>query len=245
MKKITLYIATIFVIHLVSASQLNLNLSQYGTYHIVLNGVSYTIQDNFINFSKLASGNHHLKIVKHINTGYGVSLQKVICNSTINVPFRSSVYASLYSPYQLSVTDIVYHQQVTTSQHYCVNSCRHHHRHNYRYNSCNKNNGHYKNHYKGNGHYNKNNGNYKNHYKGNGHYKNNNGHKKNHHNGNNGHYKNNNGHKNNKNNGNGNNGNHHNGNYKNNKNNGNGNNGNHHKNNNGQKKTNRNTTRRS
>lgn len=154
MKKNILYVATIFLIYVASASQLNLNLNQYGTYQIFLNGASYTIQDNFINFSKLASGNHHLKIVKHINTGYGVSLQKVICNSTINVPFRSSVYASLYSPYQLSVTDIIYHQKVRT-QHYCVNSCRHHHRHNYRYNSCN--NGYYKNnghngHYKNNGH---------------------------------------------------------------------------------------------
>ena len=218
MKKNILYIATIFLIYVASASQLNLNLNQYGTYQVFLNGASYTIQDNFINFSKLASGNHHLKIVKHINTGYGVSLQKVICNSTINVPFRSSVYASLYSPYQLSVTDIIYHQKVRT-QHYCVNSCRHHHRHNYRYNSCNnvhyKNNGH-NGHYKNNGH--------------NGHYKNNghNGYYKN--NGHNGYYKNN-GHNGQKNT-------NSNFNYNNNKNNSNVNNGNYNKNNNGQKKTN-------
>lgn len=229
MKKITLYIATIFIIHLVNASQLNLNLSQYGNYSIILNGISYSIQDNSINFSKLASGNHHLKVVKHIRRNCNVSFDKVICNSTINVPYRSSVYASLYSPYQLNVTNIVYHQQATTTQHYCANSCRHHHRHNYRkrYNNGHNHNGHYKKNNNGHNH--------------NGHYKkNNNGHnnqnykKKNHHNGNNQNHNNGNYNNKKKNNNNGGNGNQNNGNHQN-------------QNNGGNKKKNRNgnNTRRS
>ena len=105
MKKIALYLTTLFVIHFASASQLNLQFTQYGIYNIILNGAVYNTQSDFINITHVGAGNHHLKIVKTIVTQYGISFQEVVYNSTISIPFRSTVYGTLYGAYNLQINN--------------------------------------------------------------------------------------------------------------------------------------------
>lgn len=101
-----------FIINTSFASRLQLSFAQYGKYIVKIDDVVYKTQGNSIEVRKLKQGNHHLRIVKKTRNSYNNSISRqVIYNSSINLPAKSTIQASIFRPYQLQINNVISHQQ--------------------------------------------------------------------------------------------------------------------------------------
>ncbi len=91
-------------------SKLHLNLFNDGNFIVVVDGIRYTDVRGNLDVYHLRAGTHRVRIVEvfgrqgrgnHRNHG-----REVLYNGTINIPFRSAVFARLTDNLRLRVTDV-------------------------------------------------------------------------------------------------------------------------------------------
>ncbi|MBI1305275.1 MAG: DUF4476 domain-containing protein [Bacteroidetes bacterium] len=91
----------------VSTSKLHLDLFNDGTFEVHIDGQRYLNVVNGIDVANINAGTHSVKIIEvfrgRAHRGNGRS---VLYNGSINIPFRSAVFARLTPNFQLRITEI-------------------------------------------------------------------------------------------------------------------------------------------
>lgn len=113
MKKLILLIASgIFLISansnaFNSNSKLKLKMWDLSTFSVVFDGQMFANQSNYFVATNLVSGNHKLKVFKHVYSGYGRPMQKIVVfNGFINIPANSKVIAKINRFNELQIVEI-------------------------------------------------------------------------------------------------------------------------------------------
>lgn len=147
MKKLILLIASgIFIISAYSNnfnnnSKLKLKMWDLSTFSVVFDGQMFANQSNYFVATNLASGNHKLKVIKHVYSGYGRPLQKIVVFSGfIHIPANSKVNAKINRFNELQISEIEYFDNYYNSSNYNGN-CSSNYNNNYyenpyEYNNC-------------------------------------------------------------------------------------------------------------
>ncbi|MBO6518264.1 MAG: DUF4476 domain-containing protein [Bacteroidia bacterium] len=88
-------------------SKLHLNLFNDGNFVVVVDGIRYTNVRGDLDVFNLRAGTHHVKIVEVFGRqGRGNRGREVLYNGSINIPFRSAVFARLTNNLRLRVTEV-------------------------------------------------------------------------------------------------------------------------------------------
>ncbi|MFT5512364.1 MAG: hypothetical protein ACI8SE_000762 [Bacteroidia bacterium] len=95
------------------SSKLHLNLFNDGQFVVVVDGIRYADVGGTLAVSNLNAGTHRIKIVEIFGNrsqgrGQGQSQagRQVLYNGSVNIPFRSAVFARLTDNYNLRVTEV-------------------------------------------------------------------------------------------------------------------------------------------
>ncbi len=97
----------------VTNSKLHLNLFNDGDFVVVVDGVRYTDVRGGLDIHNLRAGTHQVRIVE-VFRGRGKRGQQgreVLYNGSVNIPFRSAVFARLTNDFRLRVTEVKKLQQ--------------------------------------------------------------------------------------------------------------------------------------
>ncbi len=90
-----------------ASSKLHLDLFNDGQFVVHIDGMRYDQVRNGLDVSGLFPGTHHIKIVEVFRgRGHHHRDRSVLYNGSINIPFRSAVFARLTPNLQLRITEI-------------------------------------------------------------------------------------------------------------------------------------------
>lgn len=146
MKKLILLIASgIFLISAYSNnfnnnSKLRLKMWDLSSFSVVFDGQMFANQSNYFVATNLVSGNHKLKVIKHVYSGYGRPMQKIVVfNGFINIPANSKVNAKINRFNELQITEIEQLVNYYSSSSYngnCSSYNNNYYGNNYEHNNC-------------------------------------------------------------------------------------------------------------
>ena len=88
-------------------SRLHLDLFHDGNFEVQLDGIRYTAYSGGVDIGGLAPGTHSIRVVEVFRgRAYRGRGRSVLYNGSINIPFRSAVFARLNPNNQLRVTEV-------------------------------------------------------------------------------------------------------------------------------------------
>jgi len=93
-------------------SKLHLNLFNDGNFVVVVDGMRYQNVSGQLRVPNLRAGTHHIKVVEVFGRqNYGrrggrVSGREVLYNGSINIPYRSAVFAHLTNDYRIRISNV-------------------------------------------------------------------------------------------------------------------------------------------
>ena len=91
------------------SSKLHLNLFNDGQFVVVVDGIRYADVGGTLAINNLNAGTHQIKIVEvygRRGRGQGRSGREVLYHGSVNIPFRSAVFAHLTKNYNLRISEV-------------------------------------------------------------------------------------------------------------------------------------------